>query len=461
MSVPFFIASAASLILLILLLICIKQNKRLAHENTIYSKRITQQSHDSSAKVLVFTRLSTILSSSFDRDRLLPQIANDLNSFFPDSQIRIILKSIHDKAVVIGKETSRTDVPFSSIVEISGDPQLSKSPLWEILLDDSSRLPFFYLFPLYVSEQISGYMLISQNSQIETRDYHFFNDIAVILSSILQNVLTVREKDFINEQFGRSVDPAVRDYLLTTKEDGRILPVSVLFFDIRNFTGLSEKIGAVQSVTLLNDIFSHCDDIIRKESGFINKFTGDGFMAVFGAPEISKDHEKQAVRAALTILQTVEIPCGMGIASGDAVAGTIGSEKRKEYTVIGDTVNTASRIESLCKLFGSALLISGTTMEKAHDEIAQSRYLGLIRLKGKKEPVSIYDLSSKSACYETAFTDAVSTYYHSDFSAAEEKLISLQKTYPDDKAIMWFLSRCSIRKNSQEAWDGIELMTEK
>jgi adenylate cyclase len=297
---------------------------------------------------------------------------------------------------------------------------------------------------------------------LKKRFYHFFSDIAVILSSILQNILTVREKDFINEQFGRSVDPTVRDYLLlSTKEEGPIIPLSVLFFDIRNFTSLSEKIGPTQSVVLLNDIFSRCDEIIRKEGGFINQFTGDGFMAVFGAPEISENHERQAVRAALSILQTVSLPCGMGIASGDAVAGTIGSAKRKEYTVIGDTVNTASRIESLCKLFGSSLLISGTTMEQVKDEIPCFRFLGQIRLKGKKEPVGIFDLSSKGACYDDSFTAAVTCYYRSDFSSAIEQFTTLQKTYPGDKAITWFITRCTARKESTDPWDGIELMTEK
>ena len=212
---------------------------------------------------------------------------------------------------------------------------------------------------------------------------------------------------------------------------------------------------------LLNDIFSRCDGIIRKEGGFINKFTGDVFMAVFGAPEISENHERQAVRAALSILETVDLPCGMGIASGDAVAGTIGSAKRKEYTVIGDTVNTASRMENLCKLFGSSLLISDSTMKQVKDEIPRSRFLGQIRLKGKKEPVGIFDLSSKGSCYDDSFSAAVTCYYRSDFSSALEQFTMLQKTYPGDTAVEWFISRCISRKESNTEWDGIELMTEK
>jgi len=451
------------LILLIFLFVCEKKKNNLSLENDIFSKRLSQLSVDSAAKIQIFTRLSTILSSSFDRNLLLPQIITDLASFFPASEIRIILKNEHGCAVRAGGEnhTVETSVPFSELTAALNSSKMAGVPSCMSLLDERAQLPYMYQFPLYVDEQITGYMVVSGTEQIETKDYHFFSDIAVILSSILQNILTVREKDFINEQFGRSVDPTVRDYLLTTKEEGRILPLSVLFFDIRNFTGLSEKIGPTQSVALLNDIFSRCDGIIRKEGGFINKFTGDGFMAVFGAPEISKNHEQQAVRSALSILEAVDLPCGIGIASGDAVAGTIGSAKRKEYTVIGDTVNTASRIESLCKLFGSSLLISDNTMEQVKDEIPRFRFLGQIRLKGKKEPVGIFDLSSKGACYDDSFLTAVFCYYRSDFSSAIEQFTMLQKMYPEDKAIAWFISRCTARKKSTVPWDGIELMTEK
>lgn len=463
MHVLLYVALFVIATLAVLLIMCEKRKHALTRENDVFSKRLSQLSVDSAMKVQVFTRLSTILSSSFNRSLLLPQIITDLSSFFPGKEIRIILEKENKSAVCVDKSKYHEDsgIPFLDVLAASNYSALSDAPLWKKLVDDQARLPCMYLFPLYVDEEINGYMLISAHEQIESWDYHFFSDISVILSSILQNILTVREKDFINEQFGKSVDPSVRDYLLTRKKEGSILPVSVLFFDIRNFTSLSEKIGPVQAVSLLNDIFSHCDDIIRNEGGFINKFTGDGFMAVFGAPEISEDHERHAVRAALSILQTVEIPCGMGIASGDAVAGTIGSSKRKEYTVIGDTVNTASRVESLCKLFGSSLLIEGSTMNKVRSEIQQSRFLGNIRLKGKAVPVSIFDLHSKEVCYTQSFTTAVDAYYQSQFTAALEQLSSLQHEYPDDKAINWFISRCVMRSASSEYWDGIELMTEK
>ena len=164
------------------------------------------------------------------------------------------------------------------------------------------------------------------------RSYYVLGDIVSFIASADRNVLAIREKDQLSDEFGKSVDPRVRDHLLHGEKAGETLDVSVLFFDIRDFTGLAERQGPDETVSFLNAVFSACELTIREENGFINKFTGDGFMAVFGAPIPDADHARRAIRAALRIQDRIKrgIPgtgaisfsFGIGIESGPALAGT-------------------------------------------------------------------------------------------------------------------------------------------
>lgn len=346
----------------------------LRKENALLNERVESMSAKSSVKIQIFARLSQLLASSFDRTYLFKQIISVLTHYYPKNAVCAVLKDEDDTPVVLDMHSSadgRTvqTVSFSKLIKSFSDIQEhGGAKTAEAILDDvllpQSLTNYIYPFALLTEEKIQGYLVVSQKSPIAPDEHLFFTDTASFLSSALQNVKTTNERDFINEQFGRSVDEKVRDYLLTHSDGGSIQSVSVMFFDIRNFTTLSEKLGPVKSVSLLNEIFSRCDEIIRTEGGFINKFTGDGFMAVFGAPIPSESHPVQAVRAALAILSgIIEVDVGIGIASGDALAGTIGSAQRKEYTVIGDTVNTASRVEGLCKVFGSHLVVTKQTFE--------------------------------------------------------------------------------------------------
>jgi class 3 adenylate cyclase len=460
----FFALIFACFFLITVFILSYRRQKKAEHETQLLYSQLSAVSKSSSAKIQVFARLGNILSSSFDRNLLLPQILSELSSFFPEFKLRIVIKEDIHKVHLIGfnqnHETIK-ELSFPSLAAASKETLRSKSDIWSSLLDDEAMLNYVYSFPLLTDEQIRGFLLVCKDEALESGDYHFFTDIGSIISSVLQNILTEREKDFISEEFGRSVDPRVRDYLLSAKEEGKILCVSVLFFDIRNFTTMSENLGPVTTVALLNEVFSLCDDIIRAEGGFINKFTGDGFMAVFGAPLSTPNHEKEAVRSALKILENVSIDCGIGIASGEAVAGTIGSSKRKEYTVIGDTVNTASRIEGLCKVFGSALLVSESTMKGAEDCIKRSRSLGRIKVKGKTEALEVYDLQSRGGCYTDDFKKSVDLYYSGDFNAAKASFVKLKDAYPEDKACSWFYDRSIERVQCGEPWDGSERMSEK
>lgn len=449
----------------------------LKKENSVLVERIETLSKKTSSKIQIFARLNQFIASSMDRDYLFSLIVIELSRYFSQSKIIAILKDDEKNIVVFDKQTDKKgriceEISFSKVIKVfsdlhsTDDIKINYDFLSTLLLPQNMS-NYVYPFALLPEEKVQGYLVVIQEGPITPDGHLFFSDTAALLSSALQNVMTTNERNYINEQFGQSVDEKVRDYLLTHKDGGSIQSVSVMFFDIRSFTTLSEKLGPSKSVALLNDIFARCDQIIRKNGGFINKFTGDGFIAVFGAPLPTENHQIQAILTALEIISGMEIACGMGIASGEALAGTIGSTQRKEYTVIGDTVNTASRVEGLCKVFGSSLVVTKSTFEPyikslTKDDKQKSRFLGTIRLKGKADPVQVYDLFSNDACYDEDFNNAINIYLQKDFTTAQKLFEELQTKFPNDKAILWYIEKCKFRKNSDQTdWDGVEQMLEK
>ena len=214
------------------------------------------------------------------------------------------------------------------------------------------------------------------------------------------------ERNNIVHMFGRHVSPAVVNELLASGSDLRSekKSVCVMFLDIRNFTGFAEKKTPEEVVYYLEHLFDFMIEIVNRNHGIINKFLGDGFMAVFGAP-ISDGHNcLNAVQAAKDILLRLKVEIaqgnvpptrvGIGLHSGDAVMGSIGSSLRREYTVIGDVVNLASRIEKLNKEFDSELLISEEVKHDAlSDNLSEAIAMGHVQVRGREEPIQIYQLA--------------------------------------------------------------------
>jgi class 3 adenylate cyclase len=176
----------------------------------------------------------------------------------------------------------------------------------------------------------------------------------------------------------------------------------VLFSDIRGFTSLSEKLTPEEVVEMLRDYLTTMTEIVFKYGGTVDKYIGDAIMALYGAPFDQPNHAEQAVRTALEFQEQVKIlserweaRCGsrlrngVGINTGEAVVGTIGSQQRLEYTAIGDTVNLASRLEGLTKDFLSPIVVSQSTYEEVR-HLFYSRYLGEVKVKGKETAVKIY-----------------------------------------------------------------------
>jgi adenylate cyclase len=189
-------------------------------------------------------------------------------------------------------------------------------------------------------------------------------------ASLVETVETLRERERVVALFGQHVSPAVVDRLLTgaAGQHSEVRTVCVLVLDIRNFTGFSEQHPPEQVVALLNRLWGFMVRAVNDHHGFVNKFLGDGFLAVFGAPLSSGNDCQNAVAAARRILRELDglvssgvlppVDVGMAVHAGDAIVGNIGSAERREYTVIGDVVNVAFRLEALNKDFGSRLLVS-------------------------------------------------------------------------------------------------------
>jgi adenylate cyclase len=206
------------------------------------------------------------------------------------------------------------------------------------------------------------------------------------------------ERQQLHEAFGAFVDPALTERVLAEGTDlqGEELEVSILFIDVRGFTTFAESAAADEVVATLNELYEAVVPVIRRHGGHANKFIGDGLLAVFGAPERHADHAARAVAAARDIAQLVRrglggrLRVGVGVNSGRVVVGTIGGGGRRDFTVIGDPVNTAARVEAATRLTGDDILITETTLRALgpHGDDFEERPSA--PLKGKAASVRLY-----------------------------------------------------------------------
>lgn len=220
-----------------------------------------------------------------------------------------------------------------------------------------------------------------------------------------------REKNRLRKIFSRYVDDDVVEKLVASGRlpdlEGELCHITVLFADIRNFTTISEKLKPRQVVEMLNSYLSCACDSIQIKGGMVDKFIGDAVMAVFGAPVSYPDHARRALEAALELEKKArdlrtwmqrhfsgndlpEFAIGIGLHTGEAIVGNIGSSKRLEYTAIGDTVNAASRLESLTKELGWTIVASKNTIEAAPGVVTGRKEIRMV--KGRKEPVEVFEV---------------------------------------------------------------------
>ena len=232
------------------------------------------------------------------------------------------------------------------------------------------------------------------------------DELGRLVSSFNRMQTGLLERERLHSAFGSYVDPALAARLLAQGDDlfeGEQVDVTVFFADVRGFTTYAEAHTPDESVARLNELFSIVVPILIRHGGHANKFLGDGVLAVFGVPALVPDHADHALAAAVEILRDVrthfrdELRIGIGVNTGPVIAGTIGGGGKLEFTLIGDTVNAAARIEELTKTTGDALLLAETTKDALNEIPAGLASRGTHELRGKSHPTTLFALDDSSS----------------------------------------------------------------
>jgi len=310
-----------------------------------------------------------------------------------------------------------------------------------------------------------------QHVPVESRD-----EVGYLSQSFNDMAAGLKDREFIKSTFGRYVSPDVMREILDGKIalGGEARVLTIMFSDIRGFTALSESMDAHALVSMLNDYFTTMDDAISSHHGSINKYLGDGILALFGAPVVRESSARDATDAAREMQRRLaafneahqtELRIGIGVHTGEAVVGNIGSEARTEYTVIGDAVNLTSRIEALTPIYGQAILISEETAGRLGDDYLL-RIIDRVRVKGKATPVTLIaplwkpDVSETEAERVARANAVMQEYLRGDFAAAAEHLDALAGQL--DKHLQLIAERCkSCVAQPPPAWEGVWTMTVK
>jgi adenylate cyclase len=295
-------------------------------------------------------------------------------------------------------------------------------------------------------------------------------------------VVTDRNKRLLRQSFALYLSPAVIEKMVASNKPpalgGEMRNVTVYFSDIADFTGHAETITPAELVAAMNEYLSAMTDIIEAHGGLVDKYIGDGIVAVFGAPLDDHVHVDHAVRAALQCAARLpgldrmrsafggEVRQRIGLNSGEALVGNIGSRRRFNYTVMGDVVNLASRLEGANKAFGTTILASETTRAAASDGFVW-REIDAIRVKGRAEPVKIYEplglageVPAERRARAEAYAEGLARYCQRDFAAAAQHFAHGADADPPSAR---FLARAQelARHPPGPDWQAVNTLDEK
>ncbi|MCG6982737.1 MAG: adenylate/guanylate cyclase domain-containing protein [Deltaproteobacteria bacterium] len=336
-----------------------------------------------------------------------------------------------------------------------------------------------------------GYLVMSQ--ALFVRKGIWLNAVYPLLTMVIvytavtlyRYIIEEREKRKIRGAFSFYVTPSVVNEMLKNPEKlklgGDKKELSVLFSDIRGFTTLAEEMEPEMLVNLLNEYLTDMTNVVFEFDGLLDKYIGDAVMAVFGAPLAQTDHPMRACRTALKMLEQLSkmqekwrdegtpiLDIGIGINTGPMVVGNMGSERRFDYTVMGDSVNLASRLEGINKEYGTRVVISEFTYERVKDEFI-CRELDAVRVKGKVHPVKIFELLCLRSHEDQGldiiepFAEALRHYREQEWDRAKEKFNQVLSRRPEDGAAQLYLQRIANLRQEPPGpdWDGVFTMKRK
>ncbi|MCG3670103.1 adenylate/guanylate cyclase domain-containing protein [Aliarcobacter butzleri] len=310
--------------------------------------------------------------------------------------------------------------------------------------------------------------------------------IASIMTTLFDYFYNIKKEEAIKAKFASKVSKNVMDDILKNIDknefSAKSKEVTIFFSDIRGFTNISEKLDAKDLISFLNRYMQPMSEIIIKYQGTIDKFIGDAIMAYWNAPIDIKNHCDLALKASLEQLEVLEklnvelqkenlpkIDIGIGLNTGTVIVGEMGSSLRSDYTVIGDTINLGSRVESLCKYYDSKLNISNFTKDKLQEEYI-FRFLDLVKVKGKNEPVEIWQVLGSGEAKESLkeeldlYHKAIEFYKNSDFINALEIFESLENNENKTNKNIYkiYITRCKeFIKIPPKNFDGVYEHTTK
>lgn len=340
-------------------------------------------------------------------------------------------------------------------------------------------------------------VLVGATKEIESGNFQvdikpaYRDEVGLLTNSFTDMGKGLEERDKVKNILGNMVDPVVvKEAMidLSALKRGSEKEITSFFSDVASFSTISEKLSSVELAALLNEYLSAMTIILKKHEGVLDKYIGDAIVGIFNAPVEVQDHSLAAARASIEMITKLQelreywrknnlyIPeaqsmnIRIGLNSGPAKVGFMGTDALASYTMMGDTVNLAARLEAAGKDYGVDILISESTNKQIEHEMF-TKFLDLVRVKGKNEPVKIYQLIAKkvdtpkeilesTAIYQEAFELYLKREWDKSIAKFQE---SIQVKGKGDKAVDMLIDRCSYYKNSPPSvqWDGVFTRTHK
>jgi adenylate cyclase len=306
--------------------------------------------------------------------------------------------------------------------------------------------------------------------------------------AVYRALVEEKEKRKVRGAFQQYLSPEVIRRLLENPDlvKPRKTEITVMFSDVRGFTTISEKLDAQELASLLNEYLTDMTQIVFRHNGTLDKYIGDAVMAFWGAPFEEPGHATDACHAALAMIARLKgmqdkwraegrpvLDIGVGLCTGVASVGNMGSTLRYGYTALGDTVNLSARLEGLNKEYGTHILLSETTFLEVTDSQFVFRELDLIRVKGKLQPITLYELVGSRDTLENSnaqltehldlFAQGRACYRERRWQDAQIVFEKVLELWPDDGPARMYLNRCReyLVAGPEENWDGVYVMTHK